>query len=201
MKEKELAQRYALALAEVSGDKLQDVEKDLESIVSVFQKSKQARLFFESPRISSKNKKELIQKTLKGKVHQFILNLLLILVDRRREIFLTEIFEAFIIENDKNLGRSRAMITLGRDYSDAELKSIIADVEKAIESKSKEFGISEKSGNIEHIISTKVRPDILGGIIIRIGDKIWDSSVRRYLLSWQKNAQTGKKLSINSWES
>jgi len=200
MKEKELAQRYALALLEASGDKSLEVEKSLEGFISVFEKSRSSKLFFESPKISAKKKKEMFEKTLKGKIHEYVLNLALILINRRREIFLTDIFDAFVAENDKRFGRSRALLTVSREYSEPELKDIIANVEKAIEQKSKEFGISA-TGKVEHIIKTKVRPEILGGIIIRIGDRIWDSSVRRYLLSWQKGVQSGKKMSLKSWES
>ncbi|MDH5716739.1 MAG: ATP synthase F1 subunit delta [Spirochaetia bacterium] len=201
MKDKELASRYALALSEAVGDKALEIEKSLESIVRIFKDDEKLKVFFESPRISAQVKNKAIGSSLKEKVEPYVLNFLRMLVDRRREFLLEDIFNLYVEENDKKYGRVRAIVTVSKESAANEDQKLLTQIKETIEAKSKKFGISERGDKLEHIIKFKINPEILGGIIVRVGDKLWDASLRKFLNTWKKNIYSGKKVSNTGWES
>lgn len=118
------------------------------------------------------------------------MNFLFLLVDKNRENSISEISKAFSRIVDEKYDRVRLRVAVSRKYSDADLKKIYTMVEELVSAKRESFGISGKA-KLEFLPETEVKPEMLGGIYLRIGDYMWDSSINRYLRDWKVKVLSG----------
>lgn len=126
----------------------------------------QADAFISNSRVPPEQKQELVRKTLEG-VPRETLNLALLLLQRGRTGLGPDIAEAYGEMLDEARGIAHATVTSAVPLSDGEL----GDVKKKL---------AEISGG-EVVVNTQVDESILGGIIVRIGDRLIDGSTRNRL--------------------
>ncbi len=161
----QLAIKYATAIFEIAKEenKLVPYGEELASIRQNLFSIPEAKAFFANPQIQPEAKKELLTKCFKGEVSKMIFNFLLLLVDKRR----IGIFEAIEEEYHKLSNRERGIM--------------IADVTTARGlSKTQQIQLSKKLASITNKkIQLRLHEDakILGGVIVKIGDKRIDGSV------------------------
>lgn len=194
-----IAQTYAGALAELSQNDMEKVNDDLQSLVQVLVNSDSVRVFFEAPGIASDVKKEKAQKAFDSKTDKRVLHLFLILIDRGRVSFLSAIGQAFQALCDKKLGRVRVELTTDREFSSSDQEEIENQVEKALNGQKDKFGISKENQNLEYIITRRVNPSLLGGVMIRVGDYLLDASVSDYLRRWRRSVHLSKPNVEKAW--
>ena len=154
----DLAQRHEGL--EVFGEGIKLVEELLDQDPSF-------RLFLETPRIAATDKKSVIRKAFGGELPEQLVRFLLVTVDKRRQRLLRDISVQYHALLDEHEGRTHVEVTVARPVDDA-TKDLLAQ---------RLAGLVGKTA-IPHV---RVRPDILGGIIVRTGDTIYDGSVRRQL--------------------
>ena len=94
-------------------------------------------------------------------------NVLLLTIDKRRQRLLRDIARAYHELVDDRLNRVRVEVTVARPQDDA----VIARLGDALS------GLLGKTA----VPSLRVKPEILGGVIVRAGDTIYDGSLRRRL--------------------
>lgn len=123
------------------------------------------RRFLETPRIDAPAKKEVLRKAFSSEVPPAFLNFLLVIVDKRRQRLLRDIARELDALVDEHLGRTHLELTVARPLDDGTVDRI-AGV------------FSELLGKtaIPHV---RVDPGVLGGIVARTGDTIYDGSLRR----------------------
>ncbi len=123
--------------------------------------------FLAAPQVAATEKKRVIEKAFSGKVPMPMLRFVQKLIDNRRQMLLPEIATQYASLVDAQTGRVHANVTVAREASEAERAAIAAQ-------------LSQKLGKtvVPHII---VNPDILGGVIVRVGDTVMDGSVRKRL--------------------
>ena len=174
----QLALKYSTAIFEIAKDenKLVEYGDELKMIRSELFDLPQARAFFQNPQIQSEAKKELITRCFKGEVSKVIYNFLMLLVDKRR----IGIFEAIEQEYQRLSNRARGII--------------IADVTTAHGlSKQNQIKLQKK---LESVTGKKVKlrlhedEKIIGGVIVKIGDKRIDGSIAGKLESMRQNLLT-----------
>jgi F-type H+-transporting ATPase subunit delta len=119
-----------------------------------------------SPRVPREKKLELVRDALQDHPRPFSLFIVAV-IRRGRQTLLGQIADEYHALVDLRLGRVRAGITVARDV-DALARNLI------IERLSKSIGKSVIAG-------FTVDPAILGGTIVRIGDRIYDGSLRKRL--------------------
>ncbi len=180
-----VAYQYAEALAEIGEKDLLKMEAGLISVRDVLSAEPGLMSYFESPRVPADLKKSQLKKAFGGKVDENIANFLNVLVEKRREPFLLDICDAFIELVDIKFNRVRPIVYVSREFESSDLKKINELVEKVILNNKSGFGLNEKADKFEFIITNEVRPEILGGIALRVGDSYWDASVSRYLKDWR----------------
>lgn len=127
----------------------------------------QATAFLENSRVPPKDKQEMVRKTMEGAPPE-ALNMALLLLRRRRISLAPQIAEAFQELLDAEKGISHATVTSAVALNDEERAAV----------KQKLTQIT--GGDVE--IETEVDEDILGGLIVRIGDRLIDGSTRNRLL-------------------
>jgi F-type H+-transporting ATPase subunit delta len=117
-----------------------------------------------SPRVPKAEKARLLASSLRDVPREFVL-FLQALVKRGRQQLLREISDAYQGLLDVKLNRVRATVTLARPADEALRRSVA-------EALSRELG--------KEVLSTfTVDPEILGGTIVRVGERIHDGSIRR----------------------
>jgi ATP synthase F1 delta subunit len=164
----EIARVYADALFEAAkdADKLDELHEQLDQFADAMDDSHDLRVFFFSPYFSSEEKKKAIGETVSGADDEFV-NFLDLLTEKHRMPAIFAIRRRF--DELWAEARKRLEVTL---TSAVELdKSVVEDVGKAV----------EKQTNREIDMQAEVDPDILGGIVLRVGNRVLDASVRSKL--------------------
>ncbi|MEE2856173.1 MAG: ATP synthase F1 subunit delta [Planctomycetota bacterium] len=164
-----VAQAYAHALLEVGSarDEAELYGQQLEALSDAIESDPQFRVFLESPKIRRGDKKETLEKALKGKVADPVLNLVRVLIDRNRQTLVDDIAQAYRDQLDEAAGRVNAEIT-----SAAKLPTEVRDALT---------GAMTKKLNKEVIATEKVDAGLLSGLTIQIGDLVVDGSLRTQL--------------------
>lgn len=164
-----VAQAYAHALLEVGSarDEAELYGQQLEALSDAIESDPQFRVFLESPKIRRGDKKETLEKALKGKVADPVLNLVRVLIDRNRQTLVDDITQAYRDQLDEAAGRVNAEIT-----SAAKLPTEVRDALT---------GAMTKKLNKEVIATEKVDAGLLSGLTIQIGDLVVDGSLRTQL--------------------
>lgn len=162
--ESQSARRYAKSLLEfaIERNELPAVAADMDLISNTCKSSKDLRMMLKSPIISADKKLSVIQKIFGGEIGSISLNFLSLVAKKNRESILPEIASAFTNEYRQHLGIVSAEITSAVPLSEGERTKAVAFVK----------GLGKEVELIE-----KIDKDIIGGFIIRVGDKQYDASV------------------------
>jgi F-type H+-transporting ATPase subunit delta len=139
----------------------------LETVARLLDEDPKFRMFIETPRIEDGDRKALIRKVFGSKLSAHVLNFVLVTIDKRRQRLLREISRQYQALLDEEMGRQHVEVTLAR-AADAATQEMLA------ERLSRALGTTA----IPHI---RVKPEIIGGLIVRTADTIFDGSVRRRL--------------------
>jgi F-type H+-transporting ATPase subunit delta len=166
-----IASRYARALVEVVLEQKIDPDiarQQLNAIVDAVRESTELRRVWESPAVSAEQKRAVLDAIVRqiGAVKP-IRNFVAVLIDHRRIAMLDDVAKQFDSELNAQLGLAEAEISSARPVS--------ADGKRELESQ------------LERLTGKKVRahyssdPDLLGGVVVRVGSTIYDGSVRGQL--------------------
>ena len=164
-----VARVYAQALldlAEAQGN-LPRVVDDLHAVQDLVDKDKDFSGFFATHRLERGQKRKILNEALADKLDRPVLGLLNILIDKQRELVLDNIVDEFDRFRDLRAGVLHAYVVTARPLDDEQR----ADVTRRLEaSTGKKIKIHEK-----------VEPRLLGGMTVRLGDKVIDGTARTKL--------------------
>jgi F-type H+-transporting ATPase subunit delta len=161
-----VANRYAVALFQLAKEKhlIETFEEELRSVKDVFQTSKELHMFLNQPNISNGKKKEVLAKSFSS-LSQPVLNTLFLLIDNHRESIVSDIVDAyFVLANEE------------RNVADATVYSVRALTEDEKAGIAEVFAKKTEKDAIR--IKNIVDPELLGGIKVRIGNRIYDGSLQ-----------------------
>ncbi len=169
MKNKVIAERYATALFELAQEQRQETAYGgiLTDIIAMMDEHPDFGRLLNHPVVKKEDKKQLLSKLFSGKVPEQMLNFLHLLVDKKREDYLPEIQAEY----------TRLM--------NASNKTIITDVVTAVPMFKKTEAILKQQ--LEDYLGQQVvmnchtDPDLLGGVTIKIGDRMIDGSLKTQL--------------------
>lgn len=161
-----LAARYAKALLDLSVEqgKLENVFTDMQWLDRVCKTNRDFANLLRSPIIKEQAKIKVIDGIAKGNISDLTKSFLILLVSKNREANLSEITTAFIQQYKQHKNIHTAILTTAAPVSDSVKNNIIEKVKK-------ESGYE----NIELV--EKVNPDIIGGFVLELGDKMVDASI------------------------
>ena len=173
-----IARRYAGAIFEIGRKQnaLDRTLEDVKGIAEVFAHRTLAYLLRE-PKVPSKRKETAIRQALAGKVLPSSLNLALLVVQRELVDLMPNIARELeqLVLDYKN--QAVAEVTTATKLDDAH----IALIKQALE---------RRTGKTI-LVETKVQPDILGGVIARVGDQVIDGSIRYRLSALRQQLLAG----------
>jgi len=170
----EIAQVYARALFEVAQehDKLDLVREQLGQFADALNESADLRVFFFSPYFSTEEKKDGLHKALTD-ADPAIVNFLETLLERHRMPVIFRIRSEYERLWDRENKLLPVEVTSAVDLDEATVKSIGER-------------IGEQTGQRVELTS-KVDPEILGGIVLRVGNSILDASIKHRLDQLRKH--------------
>jgi F-type H+-transporting ATPase subunit delta len=174
----EIAEVYARSLFEVAkeSDKLDDVRSQLGELADAISESRDLQTFFFSPYFSSEEKIEGVDRAIEG-ADEIVVNFLRLLIEKHRMPALFRIrqrFEALWQRENKILP---VQVTSAIELPDETVRSI-GD------------RIGERTGRKVEL-SSAVDPDILGGLVLQVGNSVLDASIRNRLENLRKQVARG----------
>jgi F-type H+-transporting ATPase subunit delta len=177
-----VAKRYAKALFEVAQAKniVRDVEEELNGVIGVINSTPELIDFLNHPKISVGDKIELLQKAFSGQLREEVMNTLRLLIERRREAALRVLHREYVDIANEALGQADAVVTTAVALSDEEQRKV-----------SEQFG--KLTGKVIRV-HNEIDPAILGGMQVRIGDRLYDGSLSGKLTRLQKDLQNNQAL-------
>ena len=164
----EIAEVYSRALFDVAKEKdvLDDIHDELGQFVEELDKNHDLQVYFFSPYFSSQEKKDGISKMISGADENFV-RFLELLAERHRMPAVFRIKKDF----DELYAEERKLLPVTITSAIELDKSLVKDIRKKIE--------DQTDRKVE--LTTKVDPDLLGGLVLRVGNKVLDGSIRARL--------------------
>ena len=169
----EIATVYARSLFEVAKEqgKLDDVRDQVGAFADALSENRELQVFFFSPYFSTAEKEEGLEKVVSG-ADPVVMNFLKLLIEKHRMPVLFRVratYDAMWEDENKRLPVS---ITSAVELDEGTVK---------------ELGdrIAEQTGRKVEL-SSQVEPDILGGIVVQVGNSVLDASVRNRLEQLRK---------------
>jgi F-type H+-transporting ATPase subunit delta len=164
----ELARVYARSLfqAALEQGKLDELREQLSQFADALDENRQLAVFFFSPYFSSAEKQEALAGLLDG-AQELFLNFLVLLIENHRMPVIFRIraeYDRLWDDHNKTLP--------------VQITSAIALDEETTQSLGRAIG--ERTGRKIALVA-EVDPDILGGIVVRVGNSILDASIRNRL--------------------
>ena len=164
----EVARVYARSLFEVAleHDVLDEIRDQLAQFAEELGRNRDLQVFFFSPYFSSEEKKDGIGKVVEGGDERFV-RFLELLAERHRLPVVFRIQKAF----DALWREERKLLPVSVTSAVELDPSLLENIGRKIE---------EQTGRKVELTST-VDPDVLGGIVLQVGDRVLDASVRNRL--------------------
>jgi F-type H+-transporting ATPase subunit delta len=165
-----LAKRYAKALVEIGQEQnaLDKYGQDLTNIVDLMQGSKDFSELLISPVFTKEDKKRIADEILqKIDTARMVANFINLLIDRKRIDQLPGIEQAFREKVDDMRGITRGEVTSAEPLGDPELAKV-TEVLSTISGKQVQ-------------ITANVDPTLIGGLVAKVGDRVFDGTIRTQL--------------------
>jgi F-type H+-transporting ATPase subunit delta len=164
-----IAQRYAKALFQAALDAgvADEVFGDAESLAAVMSESPMLQNFLGSPQVPTEDKHLLLDKALGGRAHKLFLDFLHVLMDKKRIMFARDIAQAYRYLYEKHKGIVQVKAITAVPLEDPQKEKLVRKLEEQ----------TKKTIQLTHIVD----PNILGGMILKMEDRLIDGSVRYQL--------------------
>ena len=167
---REIAEPYAQALMSVaqSNNLTEQFGDSFRALESLLEQSQDFRDFVMNPIINAEAKKSVLRQVMGDDTNPYLINFLMLLVDKRRIVFLEQVAGQYL-ELLRNLNQTvLAEVTAARELSEGQTQAIIDRVKSMSDARDVE-------------IKTSINPDIIGGVIIKVGSQVVDASLRGQL--------------------
>ncbi|MCG6794926.1 F0F1 ATP synthase subunit delta [Geobacillus sp. YHL] len=165
MNQEVIAKRYASALFQIALEQgqLDRIEEDVRAVRQALAENGEFLSLLSYPKLSLDQKKALIREAFAG-VSTPVQNTLLLLLERHRFGLVPELAEQFLALVDDARGIAKAVAYSARPLTDEELGAL-SDV------------FAQKVGKQTLEIENIIDPELIGGVKLRIGNRIYDGSV------------------------
>jgi len=174
MSEITVAIRYAKSLIDLAEENkiLEAVNKDMEFFLQTLKANPQLAAVLSNPIIYHDKKVKILDALFSGKVNKLTIGFFNIMINKGRSEILQPAANEFINQYDVKKNIIKATVVTATPLSEANKKTIIADIEKSTK------------GSVKLVV--KVDPTLIGGFIITVGDKQIDTSIAGSLAKLKK---------------
>jgi F-type H+-transporting ATPase subunit delta len=169
VRDETVARSYAQTLFELASrhEGAERYQDGIETVARLLDENADFRTFLETPRIPLAEKKKLMRQAFGSALPKPLVNFLQVVLDKRRQRLLRAIAREYHDLVDAHLNRVHAEVTVARPLDEQSLSTVTERLTRLLGRRA-----------IPHV---RVKPEILGGIVVRTGDTIYDGSLRRRL--------------------
>jgi len=165
-----VARRYARALymIGVEESRLDALVREVKSLGDTVRGSPELATFLSNPVVSQVTRRAVISEIIaRLSLTPMAKNFALMLTDRRRGQLFPDVADALAALSDERAGKVQAQVASATALTDTQIQKVRAALER----------LTGKSVTVSH----KVDPSLIGGMVTRIGDKVYDGSLRTRL--------------------
>ena len=176
--------RYASSLLETAEEKniIETVAKSIRLIKDILKENPRLQRILENPVIKQHFKISILEEIFQSKVDNETMNFLRFVVHKNRENFLPGILENFMELYDEKLGIVNVIVKTAYEFDDEQKRLLKDKLEKYL----------NKNTRIGYTLDK----NIVGGFVARIGDTVYDASLKHQLEQLKKQLLSGG-LSLN----
>jgi F-type H+-transporting ATPase subunit delta len=169
VRDETVARNYAETLLEVA-ERHEGAEAfgdGIELVARLLHENPDFRTFLETPRVTSQDKKGVLRKVFTGVLPAALINFVLVTLDRRRQRLLRDIGNEYQTLLDLKMNRERVEVTVARPLDEPAVAQLQEKLTKLLGRRA--------------LPQVRVKPGILGGVVVRAGNTVYDGSLRRRL--------------------
>ncbi|MFD1957908.1 F0F1 ATP synthase subunit delta [Paenibacillus thailandensis] len=169
-----VAKRYAKALFELAQQQgvVTEVEEQLKLVAHTLNQDPEIEKFLLFPGIDAEKKIEALKGAIGDRLSALVLHTVELLIVRGRQDVIADVYEHYTKIAGEALGQAHALIYSAKPLTVNELDEVTAQFERVTGKKI--------------IAQTAVEPSLLGGVQVRIGDRLYDGSLSGKLERLQK---------------
>ncbi|MNK22639.1 ATP synthase subunit delta [compost metagenome] len=167
--------RYAKSLLDLSKEQnaVEEVKNDMVFFEKVVDDHSELEAILKNPIVPLDKKQGILQGIFGGKVHAITASFFKLIVSKGRSSILYDTSEQFIAQYNAIKGIVTAEVTSASALTDANKAEIISLVKKEL-------------GANEVLVKEKVNPELIGGFILKVGDRQFDASIASGLTKLKK---------------
>lgn len=158
-----LGRVYAEALADVTGDQGKEINEELIALAEVLRHIDGAVEMLSSPHLPAADRASMVERIFGGRVSEPVASLLGVMARNGRLGLLPAVAQAFGGVLDERAGRVEAFVTTAVPLADDQKDAIRRQVAEMIGAKP--------------VLRCQIDQNILGGMVLKIGDRVYDASV------------------------
>jgi F-type H+-transporting ATPase subunit delta len=169
-----LADTYAQSLLELANDRklAEDTGRELQGLGDILAAEPVFREYLADPAVSETERTGLLERVFRGRVSELVFNLLGVMNVHGRLKLLNQVLSAYAELLDEQVGNVEVDVTSAQRLSDEDLDQVRQRVSHALAKNA--------------IVHQYVDENIIGGLIIQVGDQIIDASVQQQLKSMRR---------------
>jgi len=179
-----VAQVYASALIELAYQKgvPGEVLADVQEVGRLLESTPRAFTFLITPNIKKDSKKQVIDRAFGGRVNEIVQNFLKVVIEKGRAEALPEIVTAFVAMHHERQGELVVKVQTAQALEDDDRDRL----RRILRNKFKNKGYNDV------VLEEKVDARLLGGVIVRTGDDLYDGSLRTRLAAIGDRLRAGR---------
>ncbi|MCU0417942.1 MAG: ATP synthase F1 subunit delta [Cytophagaceae bacterium] len=175
MKEQRVAARYAKSLLDLAAEYnlLEQVYQDMKGVLHICTIEPLFVTVMHNPIVAEGKKQAILTQLFQGRIQDISLRLLLLMARKKREAIVKEIAQEFILLYQAKVGIVQAEVITVEPLTDSQRENFISMV--------------RRDGQTRVELTETINASIVGGFILKIGDKQVDQSIASKLTKLKQN--------------
>ena len=176
--------RYGVSLLETAIEKknLDVITTDIQLVVDTLAQNKKLLLMLESPVIRPETKLKILKEIFDKKISKDSMDFIEFVISKQRESLLQSIGNRFLELRDEYLGIANVVVSAASEFTNEQKNVLQNRLEKILNKKVR--------------VNFKIDLELVGGFIAKVGDTLYDASIKHQLELLKKQFLTGE-LSLN----
>lgn len=174
MSEIQVASRYAKSIIDLAKEQnaLEPIKKDIELFILTCRENPQLKAVLKNPIVGTDKKSNILKGLFEDKLHPMILSFFMIVVRKGRSEILYATAKEFINEYNTFKNIVKASVVSAAPLSEDNRNQVIKVVQEATKG--------------EVVLIERVDPNLIGGFVLKVGDKQFDTSISSQLNKLKK---------------
>lgn len=175
-----ISHRYAKSLLETALEKKKSetVSADMQLLADILHQNRKLQLMLGNPVIRPEQKLSILKEIFRNRISEETVEFLEFLVNKKRESLLLTIVKRFLELYDEYLGIANVHVTTATEFTDDQKKVLQSRLENILKKKVR--------------LNFKIDLNLVGGFIAKVGDTLYDASIKHQLELLRKQFLTGE---------